>query len=217
MQDGMLYCRSYARKLAGVPKIASLQEETLMNDTTLILASASPRRRGLLALTGLPFTVDAPDVDESCSLSPREAVEELSRRKALAAARMHPGCVILAADTLVAVDDTALGKPRDEEDAFRMLRSLSGRWHQVFTGVSVVDAQGLLRCESDVTDVHFEGMSDEVIRRYIATGEPMDKAGAYAVQGIAGLWIDAMKGSHTNVIGLPMALTRRMLEDSGLM
>lgn len=188
-----------------------------MSDTTLILASASPRRRELLSMTGLAFTVDAPDVDETCTLPPREAVKELSRRKALAAAQLHPGCVILAADTLVSVDEQALGKPQDAEDAFRMLHSLSGRWHQVYTGVTVVDADGTLRCEADVTDVHFEAMSDEAIRRYIATGEPMDKAGAYAVQGIAGLWIDELRGSHTNVIGLPMALTRRLLEGCGLM
>lgn len=188
-----------------------------MNDTTLILASASPRRRELLGLTGLSFMIDAPDVDESCSLPPCDAVKELSRRKALAAAKLHPSCVILAADTLVAVDDKALGKPRDEADAFRMLHSLSGRWHQVYTGVSVVDADGNLHSEVDVTDVHFETMSDESIRRYIATGEPMDKAGAYAVQGIAGLWIDELRGSHTNVIGLPMALTRRLLEACGLL
>ena len=188
-----------------------------MQDTPLILASASPRRRELLGLTGLSFTVDAPDVDESCTLPPREAVKELSRRKALAAAALHPGCVILAADTLVSVDEQALGKPRDAEDAFRMLHSLSGRWHQVYTGVSVVDAKGKLHCEADVTDVHFEPMTDDAIRRYIATKEPMDKAGAYAVQGIAGLWIDELRGSHTNVIGLPMALTRRMLEACGLL
>ena len=188
-----------------------------MNDTTLILASASPRRRELLGLTGLAFQIDAPDVDESCDLPPREAVKELSRRKALAAAALHPGCVILAADTLVSVDDRALGKPRDPEDAFRMLSSLSGRWHQVYTGVTVVDRDGTLRCEADVTDVHFEEMSEEAIRRYIATNEPMDKAGAYAVQGIAGLWIDQLRGSHTNVIGLPMALTRRLLEDCQLL
>ncbi|MBE5796554.1 MAG: septum formation inhibitor Maf [Clostridiales bacterium] len=188
-----------------------------MNDVTLILASASPRRRELLSMTGLPFTVDAPDVDETCTLSPREAVLELSRRKALAAAALHPGCVVLAADTLVSVDDTALGKPRDEEDAFRMLRSLSGRWHQVYTGVTVVDAQGHVLSEADGTDVHFEDMTDADIRRYIATREPMDKAGAYAVQGIAGLWIDQLRGSHTNVIGLPMTLTRRLLARCGLM
>ena len=189
----------------------------LMNDTRLILASASPRRRELLSLTGLPFTVDAPDVDETCSLPPREAVVELSRRKAVAAAALHPGCAVLAADTLVAVDDEALGKPHDEADAFRMLRALSGRWHQVYTGVTVIGADGVIRSEADATDVHFEPMTDEAIRRYIATGEPADKAGAYAVQGIAGMWIDQLRGSHTNVIGLPMALTRRLLEACGLM
>lgn len=189
----------------------------LMNDTRLILASASPRRRELLSLTGLPFTVDAPDVDETCSLPPREAVVELSRRKAVAAAALHPGCAVLAADTLVAVDDEALGKPHDEADAFRMLRALSGRWHQVYTGVTVIGADGMIRSEADATDVHFEPMSDEAIRRYIATSEPADKAGAYAVQGIAGMWIDQLRGSHTNVIGLPLALTRRLLEACGLM
>ena len=188
-----------------------------MHDTTLILASASPRRKELLGLIGLPFSIDAPDVDETCDLPPRQAVKELSRRKALAAAALHPGCVILAADTLVSVDEKALGKPHDAADAFRMLHSLSGRWHQVYTGVSVVAADGAIRSEVDVTDVHFEEMSDEAIRRYIATGEPMDKAGAYAVQGIAGLWIDELRGSHTNVIGLPMALTRRLLEGCGLL
>lgn len=198
--------------------ISIFQEaHALMNDTTLILASASPRRRELLGLTGLPFLIDAPDVDETCSLPPREAVKELSRRKALAAAKLHPGCVILAADTLVSVDEKALGKPQDAEDAFRMLSLLSGRWHQVYTGVTVVDIGGSLHCEADVTDVHFEEMSEDAIRRYIATNEPMDKAGAYAVQGIAGLWIDQLRGSHTNVIGLPMALTRRLLEKCGLL
>ena len=188
-----------------------------MNDMTLILASASPRRRELLSMTGLSFVIDAPDVDETCSLPPREAVMELSRRKALAAAALHPGCVVLAADTLVSVDDTALGKPRDENDAFRMLSSLSGRWHQVYTGVTVVHADGQAVSAVDGTDVHFEAMTDEDIRRYIATKEPMDKAGAYAVQGIAGLWIDQLRGSHTNVIGLPMTLTRRLLAECGLL
>ena len=144
-------------------------------------------------------------------------MQELSRRKALAAARLHPSCVILAADTLVSVDDTALGKPRDAEDAFAMLRSLSGRWHQVYTGVTVVDADGCVHTDADGTDVHFMPMTDEDIRRYIATKEPMDKAGAYAVQGIAGLWIDQLRGSHTNVIGLPMTLVRTLLRRCGLM
>ncbi len=188
-----------------------------MHGISLILASASPRRRELLSLTGLAFTVDAPDVDESCTLLPREAVAELSRRKALAAAALHPGCVILAADTLVAVDDEALGKPHDAEDAARMLRRLSGRWHQVYTGVTAIAADGTVHTDTDVTEVHFQPMTDEEISRYIATGEPMDKAGAYAVQGIAGLYIDQLRGSHSNVIGLPMTLTRRMLQNAGIL
>lgn len=188
----------------------------MITDAMLVLASASPRRRELLSMTGIPFMIDAPEVDETCDLPPREAVMELSRRKALAGAALHPGKVILAADTLVAVDNAALGKPRDEEDAFRMLRMLSGRWHQVYTGVSVVNAMGEVFSAVDGTDVHFCPMTDEEIRRYIATGEPLDKAGSYAVQGVAGLWIDELKGSHTNVIGLPLSLTRELLEKCGL-
>ena len=188
----------------------------MKDSPALILASASPRRRELLSLTGLPFTVDAPEVDESCALPPREAVAEISRRKAMAGAAAHPGCVVLAADTLVAVDDVALGKPHDEADAARMLRLLSGRWHQVYTGVCAVSADGAVHSAVDATDVRFAAMPEEAIRRYIATGEPSDKAGAYAVQGIAGLWIEELRGSHTNVIGLPLALTRRLLEDCGL-
>lgn len=182
----------------------------------LILASASPRRRELLALTGLAFTVDAPQVDEACTLPPQEAVAEISRRKALEGAAMHPGCVVLAADTLVAVDGVALGKPHDEDDAARMLHLLSGRWHQVYTGVCAVAPDGAIHSAVDATDVRFAAMPEEVIRRYIATGEPLDKAGAYAVQGIAGLWIEELRGSHTNVIGLPLALTRQLLEACGL-
>lgn len=187
-----------------------------MEETRLILASQSPRRRELLSLTGIPFEVDAPEVDETCTLGARDAVLELSRRKALAAAARHPGKVILASDTLVAVDDVPLGKPADEADAFRMLRSLSDRWHQVYTGVCVISAAGDVYAEVDATDVRFGPMSDEAIRAYIATSEPMDKAGAYALQGIAGLWIEEIRGSHTNVIGLPLTLTRKLLENCGL-
>lgn len=187
-----------------------------MEETRLILASQSPRRRELLSLTGIPFEVDAPKVDETCTLGARDAVLELSRRKALAAAARHPSQVILASDTLVAVDDVPLGKPADEADAFRMLSSLSGRWHQVYTGVCVISAVGDVYAEVDATDVRFGPMSDEAIRAYIATSEPMDKAGAYALQGIAGLWIEEIRGSHTNVIGLPLTLTRKLLENCGL-
>ena len=187
-----------------------------MNHAALILASGSPRRRELLSLTGLPYVVDAPEVDESCALPPEEAVQEISRRKGLAGAAAHPGCVVLSADTLVAVDGKALGKPHSEEEAFQMLSLLSGRWHQVYTGVCAVDAQGMVHQRVVGTQVHFCPMTEEEIRRYIATGEPMDKAGAYAVQGIAGLWIDKLEGSYSNVIGLPMHTVRELLDECGL-
>ncbi len=187
-----------------------------MNHAALILASGSPRRRELLSLTGLPYVVDAPEVDESCALPPEEAVQEISRRKGLAGAAAHPGCVVLSADTLVAVDGKALGKPHSEEKAFQMLSLLSGRWHQVYTGVCAVDAQGMVHQRVVGTQVHFCPMTEEEIRRYIATGEPMDKAGAYAVQGIAGLWIDRLEGSYSNVIGLPMHTVRELLDECGL-
>lgn len=187
-----------------------------MQAPKLILASGSPRRRELLALTGLPFEIDAPEVDETTELGARDAVMLLCRRKALAGAAMHPGCVVLAADTLVAMDDAPLGKPEDEQDAFRMLRSLSGRWHQVYTGVCAVSAQGEVYSGLDASDVHFCDMSDDEIRAYIATGEPMDKAGAYALQGGAGFWVEEVRGTPSGVIGLPLPLTRRLLEKCGL-
>ena len=189
--------------------------EDFMN-TELILASASPRRRELLKMTGIDFSVDAPEVDETCDLPAKEAVLELCTRKALAAAQLHPGCIVLAADTLVSVDNQPLGKPQNEADAFRMLSMLQGRWHQVYTGVCIIDAEGNLHRDVDGADVRFGSMTDEDIRRYIATGEPMDKAGSYALQGIAGLWIDEVRGSFSGVIGLPLSLTRRLLTECGL-
>lgn len=182
----------------------------------LVLASGSPRRRELLALTGIPFMIDAPEVDEQTDLGAKEAVQELSRRKGLAGAALHPGKVILAADTLVAMDNVPLGKPTDEADAFKMLRSLSGRWHQVYTGVCAVSADGQVYQGLDASDVRFGEMTDDEIRAYIATGEPMDKAGAYALQGGAGLWIEEVRGTPSGVIGLPMPLTRKLLAQCGL-
>ena len=187
-----------------------------MNHAALILASGSPRRRELLSLTGLPYVVDAPEVDESCALPPEEAVQEISRRKGLAGAAAHPGCVVLSADTLVAVDGKALGKPHSEEEAFQMLSLLSGRWHQVYTGVCAVDAQGMVHQRVVGTQVHFCPMTEEEIRRYIATGEPMDKAGAYAMQEIGGLFVERIDGSPTNVIGLPLAVVASLLQAAGL-
>ena len=182
----------------------------------LILASASPRRRELLSLTGLTFSIDAAEVDEHTDLGAREAVQELCRRKALAVASRHPGEIILAADTLVAMHDIPFGKPEDEEDACRMLRSLSGKWHQVYTGVCAVSREGQVFTGLDTSDVHFMEMTDSDILAYVKTGEPMDKAGAYALQGIAGMFISEVRGTPYGVIGLPLPLTREMLARCGL-
>ena len=182
----------------------------------LILASASPRRRELLSLMGLTFLIDAPDVDEHTVLGAREAVQELSRRKALAAAGHHPGEIVLAADTLVALNDVPFGKPQDEEDAARMLRSLSDVWHQVYTGVCVVSRKGEVFSGLDTSEVHFQAMTEGEIRAYIRSGEPMDKAGAYALQGMGGMFISEVRGTPSGIIGLPLPLTRELLARCGL-
>lgn len=183
----------------------------------LILASSSPRRRQLLAQAGIPFEVDAPQVDEACSLPAGETVAEVSRRKALAAAGAHPGRFILAADTLVALDGQKLGKPRDPEDAARMLRLLSSRTHQVYTGVTVVRPDGAVKTGLDVSEVTFDQLSEEDVQRYVATGEPLDKAGSYGVQGQAALFISHLNGCFFGVMGLPLYLVRRMLKEAGFL
>ena len=181
----------------------------------LILASSSPRRQELLSRVGIPFEICVPEVDESCSLPAEEAVAELSRRKALACRHEFPGRFILGADTLVALDGKKLGKPHDPEDARRMLRFLSGRTHHVFTGITVLNPRGEILTGTDVSSVTFEPMTETEIAAYVAGGEPMDKAGAYAIQGKAALWIRRMTGSPSGVIGLPLALVRSLLIKSG--
>ena len=181
----------------------------------LILASRSPRRCELLSRLGLPFTADAPDVDESCDLPAADAVQELSLRKARAASLLHPGCFILGADTLVSLGGNSLGKPRDEADAVRMLGMLSGKTHQVYTGVTVISPSGKAETGFDCTDVTFDDISHEEILSYVRSSEPMDKAGAYALQGRAGSWVIRLNGSDSSVIGLPLYLVRRMLIRSG--
>ena len=181
----------------------------------LILASCSPRRCELLQRTGISFETDAPDVDENCDLPAQEAVSVLSRRKASAAAEKHPGSFILAADTLVSLDGHSLGKPVDSEDAVRMLHLLSGKTHHVYTGVTVISPDGGIFTDYDKTDVTFAQLSDEEIQYYVHSGEPMDKAGAYAIQGRAGLWITRIEGSDTSVIGLPLWIVRNLLTRAG--
>ena len=181
----------------------------------LILASCSPRRSELLESAGIPFETVRPDVDESCSLPAEEAVAVLSARKAAAVGKMYPGRFILAADTLVAVDGRPLGKPGSAECAVHMLHILSGRTHQVFTGVSVLSPSGELFTETDRSDVTFCNIPEKEILSYVSTGEPMDKAGSYALQGRASLWITHLDGSASSVIGLPLARVRSLLLRSG--
>ena len=178
----------------------------------LILASGSPRRKEILDLMGLSYTVDVSDADESFQAEPDKMVMELSRRKAAAVAPRHSDALVLAADTLVFAEHV-LGKPQDADHARRMLEELSDRWHSVYTGITLIDTRsGRTLQRADHTRVHFCKMSAEEIEAYIASGEPFGKAGAYAIQGIGGMFIDRIEGSYTNVVGLPMAMLRDMLK-----
>lgn len=181
----------------------------------LILASGSPRRRELLDLMGLTYTVETPDVDESFSGRPSETVMEISRRKAAAVAARHSDSIIIAADTLVFADG-ALGKPHTPERAKEMLRSLAGNWHHVYTGITVINTRsGRILRNVDKTRVHLVPMTEQEINAYVATGEPLDKAGAYGIQGMGGMFVDRIDGSYSNVVGLPMSMLRIMLAQVG--
>jgi septum formation protein len=199
----------------------------------LVLASASPRRQELLRNVGISFAVQVADLDETPlpGEGARDCAERLAREKALKVWRARPQDVVLGADTVVVVDGTILGKPADGDDAARMLRMLSGREHRVITGVclvrGVVSGQGSaaselearareeLKSASETTVVTMSEISEREIRDYVATGEPMDKAGAYAIQGIASRWIPRIEGDYSNVVGLPVALVYRMLRKDG--
>jgi len=182
----------------------------------LILASRSPRRRELLARLGLTFAVRAADVDETMdpAAPPAEEVARLSARKAAAVAA-GPEDVVIAADTVVVLDRRVLGKPRDEEEARAMLTALSGRSHQVMTGLTVRRGEDI-RTETAVTQVRFRPLSPREIDAYIATGEPMDKAGAYGIQGLAAVFADRLDGDYYNVMGLPLCALCRLLRQAGL-
>ena len=170
----------------------------------LILASASPRRKELLSLFGLPFVVRAADIDETMDFSkpPFDEVARVSRAKALAVPREEEDTVI-AADTIVVCDGKVLGKPRSREEAIAMLSLLSGRDHQVMTGCTVLRGQKS-ETFTEVTDLHFRPLSQMEIEKYVASGEPMDKAGAYGIQGGAALFCERIAGDYYNVMGLPV-------------
>ena len=188
----------------------------------LVLASASPRRQELLRNAGIAFEVQPAHIAEDPlpGESAKNCAERLARDKALAVARQRPHHAVLGADTVVVVDGTLLGKPSDAADAARMLRLLSGREHQVITGVClVVSGQWSVASQtvaSQATSVTMTEITGKEIADYVASGEPMDKAGAYAIQGIASRWIPRIEGDYSNVVGLPVALVWRMLRDAGV-
>jgi septum formation protein len=191
----------------------------------LVLASASPRRQELLRNAGIPFVVQPTDIPEvpRPGEAPRTFAERMAREKALTVFRERPNDFVIGADTIVIVDAEILGKPRDAVDAARMLRLLSGRRHQVTTGVCLVGPQprtenrqvetGFEDVRSETTIVTVAALSDDDIRSYISTNEPMDKAGAYAIQGRASRWIPHIEGDYFTVVGLPVALVNRMLRE----
>ena len=188
----------------------------------LVLASASPRRRELLTQAGFSFEVHPAHIPEEPleGEDPFAYVQRLAREKAevvfceLTGANRTPGeqaLAVLGADTTVTLDNAILGKPEDAADAARMLRLLSGRTHRVITGVALVTAQGV-EVAAEATSVSFLALSDQEIAAYVATGEPMDKAGAYAIQGRAARWIPRIEGCYFNVVGLPLAMVTKLLE-----
>ena len=177
----------------------------------LILASQSPRRRELLGLFRIPFTVRVADIDETMDLSlpPYDEVARVSRLKALAVPR-EPEDVVIAADTVVVCDGKVLGKPKDEAEALEMLTLLSGRDHQVMTGLTVLRGGEEKTC-TEVTDIRFRPLTQKEILAYIRTGEPMDKAGAYGIQGGAALFAQGIHGDYFNVVGLPVCRLGQLL------
>jgi septum formation protein len=183
----------------------------------LVLASASPRRRELLAAAGIACFVDPVDADETrvAEESAGEYAVRVALEKARAGARRHPADAVLGADTIVVVDDLILGKPAGQADAARMLTQLSGRAHDVLTGVALV-VSGVERTHLERTRVWFSDLSAQDIENYVKAGEPLDKAGAYAIQGRASRMIPRIEGSYANVVGLPVEAVWRLLRDAGL-
>jgi len=185
----------------------------------LILASASPRRRELLTQIGVSFVVEVSDVEEviDSSLSPELQVQSLARQKAEAVASNHTDGIVLGADTIVVADGKILGKPHDETEAKTMLASLSGGWHQVMTAIAFVDAGNKNTWTStEITNVKFRNLTDDDIAAYVATGESMDKAGAYGIQGYGALLVERIEGCYNNVVGLPLQQVASGLRNWGI-
>ncbi len=190
--------------------------ETQVSQARLILASGSPRRRELLAHFGIPFAVVPSGAEENADGTGLRRVAALARLKGEEVFRRYPTLPVLSADTLVCLDDQVLGKPETPEDARRMLLLLSGRWHSVYTGVCLRTPSGAVLERVDTTRVKFRPIDPAEAARYVATGEPMDKAGAYAMQEMGGLFVERIEGSPTNVIGLPLTAVAALLSAAGL-
>ena len=183
----------------------------------LVLASASPRRRELLASLGVAFEVAPADIDESIhpGESPEAYVRRMAGEKALAVADSHPGCFLVGSDTAVVVDDECLGKPADQAEARAMLGRLSGRRHRVLSSVALAEPDGRLREALSETAVDFAPLPEAWVDAYLGTEEPYDKAGAYGIQGAAGVWVCRIEGSYTGVVGLPLFETAGLLRAAG--
>ncbi|MEH7249905.1 Maf family protein [Neobacillus niacini] len=182
----------------------------------LILASSSPRRKELLENLRLTFTVSCSEVDESFdpTLSPEDVVMDLAERKAQVIFKVNPDSFVIGSDTIVVVDQQVLGKPTDEADAMGMLEKLSGRKHDVYTGVSILSPNGIA-CFYEKTEVWFWELTDEEIKSYVQSGEPLDKAGAYGIQQLGSMLVKKINGDYFAVVGLPVAKTYRELKRLG--
>lgn len=183
----------------------------------IVLASASPRRRELLSLITEHFTVCPADADETLRDAPLgEEVTRLSRLKAEAVQAQHPNAVCIGSDTMVTIDGLRLGKPKDADEAASMLRRLCGRTHEVLTGLAVLTPDGGAHTLHTCTRVTFRDFAEDELAAYLATGEPLDKAGAYGIQGLGGLLVAGIQGDYHNVVGLPVCRLGRMLLDFGV-
>ena len=189
-------------------------------DMNLILASASPRRRELITQVGVSFVIEVSDVEEVLddTLSLELQVQSLALQKAQVVAAQHKDGLVLGADTVVVDAGSLLGKPQNTEEAAEMLRSLSGKWHQVMTAVALVDANDTKHewTSVEITNVKFRDLTEDDIAAYVATGESMDKAGAYGIQGYGALLVERIEGCYNNVVGLPLQLVAKGLRNWGI-
>ena len=189
-----------------------------MKDMHVILASGSPRRRALLDMVGISCEVCIPDIEENTDKTvPSEIVKDLSLQKALSVAPKYPGQAVLAADTIVEIDGRILGKPKTEDEAFSMLKMLSGRTHSVYTGVALLFPDGSRDSFYSETRVTMFDNSDDLIRDYISTGEPMDKAGSYGIQGTGAYLVEKVDGDYGTIVGLPVSIVFRKLREYTLL